>query len=101
MSARKSGDFIADIEHQFEWYAANAGWEIAERYLDAVEAACRLLEQHPKLGPRAGLTHPKLRNWRFIVILGRFINTYYFMKRELMTYCYGVRCMATGIYPEN
>ena len=37
MSARKSGDFIADVERQFEWYAVNAGWEIADRYLDAVE----------------------------------------------------------------
>jgi plasmid stabilization system protein ParE len=68
MSIRKSDDFIADVEHQFEWYAANAGWEIAEHYLNAVEAACGLLEQHPKLGPRAGLTHPRLRDWRFIVI---------------------------------
>ena len=31
MSARKSDDFIADVERQFEWYAVNANWEIAER----------------------------------------------------------------------
>lgn len=38
MSVRKSEDFISDVERQFEWYAANANWEIAERYLEAVEA---------------------------------------------------------------
>ncbi|HEY5233772.1 MAG TPA: type II toxin-antitoxin system RelE/ParE family toxin [Verrucomicrobiae bacterium] len=50
MSARKSGDFIADMERQFEWYAVNADWNIAERYLAAVEAACQLLAKHPLLG---------------------------------------------------
>ena len=67
MSLLKSDDFIADVERQFEWYAVNAGWDIAERYLAAVEAVCRLLAQHPLLGPRAGLTHPRLCEWRFIV----------------------------------
>jgi len=43
MSARKSDDFIADVECQFEWYAVNANWDIAERYLVAIEAACQLL----------------------------------------------------------
>jgi len=56
MNVRKADEFIADIERQFEWYAANAGWELAERYLSAVEATCRLLGQHPLLGPRGGFT---------------------------------------------
>jgi hypothetical protein len=30
MSVHKSDDFIADVERQFEWYAANADWDIAE-----------------------------------------------------------------------
>ena len=58
MNVRKTDDFIADIERQFEWYAVNAGWEVADRYLVAVEATCRLLGQRPHLGPRGGLTHP-------------------------------------------
>jgi plasmid stabilization system protein ParE len=62
MSAHKSDDFISDVEHQFEWYAANAGWDIAERYLDAVEATCQLLGRHPRLGPCAGFSHPRLRD---------------------------------------
>ena len=68
MSVRKADEFIADVERQFEWYAVHAGWDVAERYLDAVETTCRLLGQHPLLGPRAGLTHPRLCDWRFLVV---------------------------------
>jgi plasmid stabilization system protein ParE len=72
MSVRKSEDFIADTERQYEWYAANAGWEVAERYLAAVQATCRLFGQYPQLGPRAGFTHPRLRDWRFFVVFRPF-----------------------------
>jgi plasmid stabilization system protein ParE len=72
MSVRKSDDFIADVERQYKWYVANAGWEIAEQYLDAVEATCRLLGQHSLLGPRGGFTHPRLRDWRFFVVFRPF-----------------------------
>ena len=37
MSVRKADDFIADVERQFDWYLTKAGWEVADRYLDAVE----------------------------------------------------------------
>jgi plasmid stabilization system protein ParE len=46
MNVRETDDFISDIERQFEWYALNANWEIAERYLDAVEATAKLLKKH-------------------------------------------------------
>ena len=68
MSVQKSDAFISDVEHQFEWYVVEAGWEVAHRYLDAVEAASRLLEQHPLLGPLTGYSHPRLRNWRSLVV---------------------------------
>ena len=68
MNARKSADFVADVERQFEWYAVNASWDIAERYLAAVETACNLVGQYPKLGPMGGFVHPRLRDWRFIVV---------------------------------
>ena len=45
MTLRKSDDFIADVERQFEWYAIKAAWDVAERYVAAVEATCRLLGQ--------------------------------------------------------
>ena len=72
MSVLKSDDFIADVERQFEWYAVNAGWEVADRYLTAAETTARLLEQHPQLGPRGGFTHPRLRNWRLFVVFRPF-----------------------------
>ena len=68
MSVRRADDFIADVERQFNWYLAEAGWEVANRYLDAVEATCRLLGQHPNLGPRAGFAHPRLHEWRFFLL---------------------------------
>jgi len=72
MSVRKTDAFIADVEQQFEWYALNAEAEIADRYLDAVEASVRLLERHPQLGPIAGFNHPRLREWRFFVVFRPF-----------------------------
>lgn len=72
MNLLKSGDFIADVERQFEWYAINAGWDVADRYLDTVAATTRLLEQHPQLGSRAGFTHQQLKEWRFFVVFRPF-----------------------------
>ena len=72
MSLLKSEDFIADLDRQFEWYAANASPEIADRYLDAVEATCLLLEQHSLLGPPGRFTHPRLKEWRFMVVFRPF-----------------------------
>ena len=31
MSVRKADDFIADVERQFDWYAAKAGGDIVMR----------------------------------------------------------------------
>jgi len=72
MNVRKSDVFIADVEQQFEWYARNAQLEIAERYLDAVEATCHLLARYPQLGPLARFNHPQLREWRFFVVFRPF-----------------------------
>jgi plasmid stabilization system protein ParE len=72
MKVRKSDDFIADLERQFEWYGMHAGSEVAERYLAAVEATCQLLGQHPQLGPLGGFSHPRLREWRFFLIFRPF-----------------------------
>lgn len=47
MNVRKSDDFIADVEQQFDWYVINAGWAVAERYLATVESTCGLLRDHP------------------------------------------------------
>jgi plasmid stabilization system protein ParE len=48
MNVRKTDAFLADIERQYEWYVSKAGSEVADRYLDAVEASCRLLSRQPQ-----------------------------------------------------
>jgi len=50
-----------------EWYAVSAGWEVAERHLDALEATWALLGWHPQLGPMGGFTRPRIRNWRLFL----------------------------------
>jgi len=72
MNVRKTDAFMADVERQFEWYARQAGWDVAERYLEAIEATCNLLAQYSQLGPAARLNHPRLRDWRFFVIFRPF-----------------------------
>jgi plasmid stabilization system protein ParE len=72
MSVQKSDAFITDVEGQYEWYAVKANLDIAERYLRAIEATCRLLNQYPMIGPPAGFTHQRLITWRFIVVFRPF-----------------------------
>lgn len=72
MNVLKTETFIADVERQYEWYVLNAGEGVADRFLDAVEATCRLLGQHPQLGPRGRFTHPRLRDWRFFLVARPF-----------------------------
>lgn len=72
MSVLKTPDFLADVERQYEWYLANGGGEVADRYLAAVEATSLLLARHPQLGPRGGFSHPRLRDWRFFLVYRPF-----------------------------
>ena len=53
MSVRKSDDFVADVERQYEWYVLHADWEVAEQYLAAVAATCRLCSHNTRSLARA------------------------------------------------
>ncbi|HTV42563.1 MAG TPA: type II toxin-antitoxin system RelE/ParE family toxin [Candidatus Sulfotelmatobacter sp.] len=72
MTALKSAEFLADIERQYEWYALKANLEIAERYLDAVQATVRLIELHPQIGPIGTFVHKRLKGWRYFVVFRPF-----------------------------
>ena len=72
MSVRRAGVFIADLERQFEWYKLEAGPQVAERYLTAVEATCKLLGAYPLLGSPLGSKHPRLCGWRSFLVLRPF-----------------------------
>ena len=47
---QRSEWFIGDLEHYAAWYDRAAGWEIAERYLQAVAATLVRLAEVPTLG---------------------------------------------------
>ncbi len=72
MNVRKSDAFITDVERQYEWYALKANLEIAERYLEAIQATIRLIELHPQIGPVGGFVHRRLKDWRFFVAFRPF-----------------------------
>lgn len=74
MKVQKSALFIADIEQGFEWYAVNASWAVAERYLNAIQITCRLIGRYPHLGPVGHFVHPRLRQWRHFVVSRPFNN---------------------------
>ena len=55
-----------DILRQYEWYLTQAGDEIAQRFLDAVEAAVNLLRRSPDIGSPRAFRNPRLaglRSW--------------------------------------
>ena len=72
INIRKTDVFITDVEQQFEWYVRNADWNVAEKYLDAIETTCRLLARYPQLGPIVRLNNQRLRNWRFLAVFRPF-----------------------------
>lgn len=72
MSVRKSDDFISDVERQ--WYLKKAGSRIADSYLEAVEATCRLIGKHPGIGPRLRLKEPRLEGWRSFQVFRPFMK---------------------------
>jgi toxin ParE1/3/4 len=53
-----------DFQAQYEWYLLQAGEEVAERFLTALEATLKLLQEQPGLGRRRRFRHQALRNLR-------------------------------------
>lgn len=72
MSTTKSAHFLTDVELTYEWYALSASWEVAERYLGAIEATCALIASHPRIGTAVEFLHPRLASWRFLVVMRPF-----------------------------
>jgi plasmid stabilization system protein ParE len=72
MNVHKTDVFLADLERQFDWDVEKGGWNLAERYLSAVESACALLGQHPLVGPVFPARHPHLQGWRYFVVCRPF-----------------------------
>jgi len=60
LSLQRAGEFNADFEQQYCWYADHAGEEIAERFLRAVADTLPRLAELPDLGRRRKFRHPML-----------------------------------------
>jgi plasmid stabilization system protein ParE len=72
LSSRYSEDTIRDLDLQYEWYAENAGEDVAERYLAAMEKTRLSLCQQPDLGRICHFRSFKLANLRCIRMEGAF-----------------------------
>ncbi len=72
MNVRKTDVFLGDVGRQYKWYLTHAEAGVADRYLDTVEAVCRLLSRQPQLGPPGGFKHPRLRSWRIFPVFRPF-----------------------------
>ena|SRR5438445_2532510 len=61
LALRGSDYFNRDFELSYRWYLEQAGMEVAEGFLAAVQAALRRLATHPGLGRNRQFRHPSLR----------------------------------------
>jgi plasmid stabilization system protein ParE len=60
VSLHRADEFNADFDQQYRWYLAEAGEEIAERFLRAATNTLLLLSEQPDLGRRRKFRHPLL-----------------------------------------
>lgn len=65
---RKAEQFIADFDRQFRWYDRKGGWEVARRYLAAVDRTLEKLAQQPDLGRVRRFPQPELRGVRSLAV---------------------------------
>jgi toxin ParE1/3/4 len=72
LALHRSDDFNRDFDLQYRWYLEQAGEAIAERYLDAVLTALRLLADQPGLGRPRTFRHPALRGIRSLRLASPF-----------------------------
>ena len=64
LTVRKSSAFFADFERIARWYVREAGAEVAQRWLDALDATVREVGSTPGLGRRRRFRHPELSGLR-------------------------------------
>jgi ParE toxin of type II toxin-antitoxin system, parDE len=98
MNVRRTDLFIADIERQYQWYATNADWEVADRYLDAIEGTCHLLSLQPAWVPRVDLPTHSCNRGGTLWFFGLSANIFCFMKFSPKKSSFGGPCTATAIY---
>ncbi|HXR06257.1 MAG TPA: type II toxin-antitoxin system RelE/ParE family toxin [Candidatus Acidoferrum sp.] len=84
---RRSDHFWADALKQIDWYRENASPEVAEGYVNALEATLQALAKTPGLGRPRFQSWPELagiRSWRIERPFHRHLIFYRFDKEILM-----------------
>lgn len=92
LAIRKSAFFFGDLETQFRWYEAEAGWEVAWRYLLAVDQTVARLAEHSDLGRLRHFSHPELQGLRSFLIARPFHRHLIFYRHDDAN-LYAVRVM--------
>lgn len=64
LALRKADGFLADFERQFEWYVRKASWDVARRYLLAVDQTLKDLSDSPGSGRLRRFSDRRLRGIR-------------------------------------
>ena len=64
LRVQRSEWFVGDLEHYAAWYDHEAGWEIAQHYLEAVAATLIRLSEIPNLGHATNFEAPELSGLR-------------------------------------
>jgi plasmid stabilization system protein ParE len=82
---RRSEWFIADLEHYADWYQREASWEVAERYLRAVNATLARLANMPGLGCLANFPTSPLQDIRYFPIEKPFAKHLIFYRYDKAT----------------
>lgn len=67
-----SGRAEAGLTNQYRWYLANAGEQVAERFLAEFDDTVERLVQFPELGRRRRFRDPELAGLRSRAVRGRF-----------------------------
>ena len=89
---RKSAYFLGDLETQFRWYEEEAGWEVAWRYLLAVDQTLGRLAEHSDLGRLRHFSHPELQGLRSFLVARPFHRHLIFYRHDDAN-LYAVRVM--------
>jgi toxin ParE1/3/4 len=82
---QRSEWFIGDLEHYAAWYDKEAGWALAERYLNAVSATISKLADMPDLGRKTRFSSPTLRNLRYLPVEQPFDKHLVFYRHDEST----------------
>jgi len=85
LAIQKAPDFIGDFDLQFRWYAYEADWNVAMRYLSAVNETLELIAYQPALGRKRRFPDSRLRGLRSLRVQPPFNKHLIFYRHDTAT----------------